>query len=201
MKRKTIKGKIKSKIYVAKATKGGWSRSGKPAVRQAVVDEVQAVLVKPQFKKLQKHIERISITKSTKSSGRVITGKVVHDAGKKPVYKIIDHDWFTPAYYRSVAVHELAHVDWGVKHKWQHEAWMKFNSIVDKLRPVNDYLERNETKWRADIRFGEASHYCNEMHSAAAELVYEASNSGHRYQFPEDQEILVAAYRELHGIE
>lgn len=201
MKRKSIKKQIKSKLYVAKATEGGWSRKAKPAVRKIVVDEVQAVLVQPQFKKLQKHIERISITKSVKNYGRIVTGKVTHEnKAKKPIFKIIDHDGFTASYYRSVAVHELAHIDWGVKQKWHNEAWNKFNAIVNKLRPVNDYLERNERKWKKDIRFDVANQYCNEMHSAAAELVYEAKTSGHTWQFPEDQKTLVAAYRELHGI-
>lgn len=198
MKRKSIKKQIKSKLYVAKATEGGWSRSAKPAVRQSVVDEVQAILVKPQFKKLQKHIERISITKSVKRSGRVTTGKIVH-TGKKPVYKIIDHDGFPPEYYRSVAVHELAHVSWAVCQKWHNAAWTAFNAKVEILRPVNDYLERNEAKWRADKRF-ESNQYCNEMHSAAAELYYEAATTGHRWQFEEDQARLLDAYRELHGL-
>jgi hypothetical protein len=195
-KRKSIKKQIKSKLYVAKATEGGWRNGPKPAVREAVVSEVQAVLVQPQFKKLQKHIERISITKTVKKAGRVTTGRVV-DGKKKPVYKIYDHDWFTPKYYRSVAVHELAHIHWGVKQKWDNEAWTKFNTIVNELRPVNDYLERNETKWRADKRFQTANQYCNEMHSAAAELYYEAQHSGHRWQLGEDSDRLLAAYREL----
>jgi hypothetical protein len=198
MKRKSVKKQIKSKLYVAKATEGGWSRRAKPAVRQSVVDEVQAILLQPQFKKLQKHIERISITKSVKSSGRVTTGRVIH-TGKKPVYKIFDHDGFPPSYYRSVAVHELAHVSWAVMQKWHNAAWTKFNAQVILLRPVNNYLERNEDKWRADKRF-DFNQYCNEMHSAAAELHYEASTTGHVWQYPEDQERLLAAYRELHGL-
>lgn len=198
MKRKSIKKQIKSKLYVAKATEGGYSRGPKPAVRQSVVDEVQAILLQPQFKKLQKHIERISITKSVKKSGRVTTGKIVH-TDKKPVYKIVDHDGFPPEYYRNVAVHELAHVSWYVAQKWHNGAWTRFNEVVDTLRPVNDYLERNESKWRADVRFT-SNQYCNEMHSAAAELYYEAANSGHEWQFEEDQARLLAAYRELHGL-
>jgi len=194
MKRKSIKKQIKSKLYVAKAT-----GAGKPAVRKAVVDEVQQVLLKPQFKKLQKHIERISITKTIKRSGRVTTGRIIHSKSKKPVYKIFDHDGFPPIYYRSVAVHELAHVSWAVMQKWHNAAWTKFNAQVILLRPVNNYLERNEHKWRADKRF-ESNQYCNELHSAAAELHYEASTSGHIWQYPEDQKRLLAAYRELHGL-
>jgi hypothetical protein len=200
MKRKTIKKQIKSKLYVANATDGGWSRAPKPAVRPAVVEAVQGVLVKPQFKKLQKHITRISITKSIQKSGRVNTGAVVTDPVKKTkLFKIIDHEWFPVDYYKSVAVHELAHIDWGVKQKWHNEAWARFNAAVNNLRPVNDYLERNEKKWRADIRYT-SNQYCNEMHSAAAELHYEARNSGHTWQFPNDQVTLLRAYRELHGL-
>ena len=194
MKRKTIKKQIKSKLYVAKAT------PFKGAVRQTVVDEVTTVLMKPQFKKLQKHIERISIIKGGRKYGRVTTGRIVTKAGHKPVYKIFDYDHKSPAYYRAVAVHELAHISWGVQQKWNHEAWMKFNTTVDSLRPVNDYLKRKEHAWRADIRFGEASHYCNEMHSAAAELYYKTDNSDHTYFFPNDQVILLRAFRELHGL-
>jgi hypothetical protein len=194
-KRVSTKKKINRKLYVAKAT------LSKQAPRKELVDEVQAVLLRPQFRKLQKHIERISITTGGNlTSRRVTTGRIVTKPDGKKVYKIYDYTSFTTGYYRAVAVHELAHIHWGVKAKWDVEAFTKFNEIVDKLRPVNEYLERNEAKWRADKRFN-ANQYCNEMHSAAAELYYEAENSGHKFQFIADQRRLLAAYRELHGLD
>jgi hypothetical protein len=197
-KRKSIKKTLDRKIYVAKAT------PNKSAPRKAVVDEVRAVLMQPQFRKLQKHIERISITKGGNSANRVTTGRVITDKThkKKPVYKIFDYDGFDTSYYRSVAVHELAHIHWGVKQKWDNDAWTKFNKVANSLRPVNEYLEMNEHKWRRDTRFGTtANQYCNESHSAAAELYYAAEQTRHTYQFPADQRKLVAAYRELHNLQ
>lgn len=194
-KRVSTKKKINRKLYVAKAT------LYKRAPRKALVDELQAVLLRPQFKKVIKHIDRISVvTGGNTSSKRVTTGRVVNKDGKK-FYKIYDYSSLNIEYYRAVAVHELAHVDWGVKQKWHHEAWTKFNTIVNELRPINEYLERNEAKWRADKRFLTSNQYCNEMHSAAAELYYEAENSGHRFQYPEDQKKLLAAFKELHSLE
>jgi hypothetical protein len=171
-KRVSTKKKINRKLYVAKTT------LTKNAPRKELVDEVQAVLLRPQFRKLQKHIDRISITTGgNTSSRRVTTGRVVHRDDGRKFYKIYDYTSFSVGYYKAVAVHELAHIHWGVKQKWDNEAWTKFNTIVNELRPVNEYLERNEAKWRADKRFTTANQYCNEMHSAAAEIPRRPKNT------------------------
>jgi len=202
LKRKSFKKQLKSKLHVAKATKGGWSRGPKDAPRKEVIDNVGAILCKPQFKKLLKHIDYVSITKSDKPYGFTFTGRVVTKPNGKTFLKIIDNERFPAFHYKSTTTHELAHIDWGVKWQYHHEAWVKFNKTVEALRPVNDYLERHERKWRADIRCEGFSQYANEMHSAAAELYYEEENGhkGHSWKFLEDQKKLITAYMELHGL-
>jgi len=165
-KRKTIKKQIKSKLYVAKAT------DYKSSPRPEVVAKLELVLKEPKLKKVLKHVNRISITKSTSSAKRVTTGRWIP---AKKTLKVIDHSCFTAEYYECTVVHELSHVDWHTNAKWNKEAFIKFNAIVNKIHPINDYLSRNEDKWRRWERYDfdeNATQYANEMHSALAELHY-----------------------------
>jgi len=185
---------IQRKLYVGEATEY------KPSPRKEVVQDVLTVLQKPQFKRLQKHIEKISIIKTVASTKYVVVGEIKDGKKLKRLY-IYDNSHIPIPQYARTAVHELAHIDWNVKQKWHNEAWTKFNEIAKELRPVNEYLQRKGENWKKDVRYIGGTHYENEMHSAAAELYYYGTEvGGHYWSFPSDQQILVDAYAELHGL-
>ena len=191
MKRKSTKKQINQKLYIGQAT------LLKPAPRKEVVEIVLDVLNKPQFRKLQKHIEKISILRMRTSSYTVTVGEI-KDGNKGKRLFIYDHNGVHPSHYSSTTVHELSHTHWGIKQKWDNEAWTKFNNSVKNLRPVTDYLRRRENKFKSDKRWN-FTQYENEMHSAAAEIYY-YPDTHLELKFFSDVQKLVDAYAELHGL-
>lgn len=196
-KRITTAKKLDRLIHVGKAT------PRKPAPRKAIVEATGQILARPENKKYIKHIAYISIVRCVDKVGFRITGRVTTKPDGRKYYKIIDDGEHSIEFYKSCVVHELAHIQWPVLHKYHNEAFSKFVKIADSLSAVNDYGKRRENMWRIYTTKGMPhgiSHWANEMHSAAAELVYYPNGRHDWLGTSENRNKLIEAYKELHGI-
>lgn len=197
MKRKSIKKQLKSLIHVGKST------PNKPAPRKAIVEACGTILAKPEFKKVVKHIDYISIVRCVEKSGFRVTGRVVTKPDGKKYYKIIDDGEQSLEYYKGCIVHELSHIHWPVLFKYQSEALAKFIEVADSCGPINGYSKDHESKWRKCWSKGMPagiSHWSNELHSIASEMIYYPLGRSDSVGTDANRERVLTAYRELHGL-
>ena len=132
-----------TKVYIGKETAGGWSRGGKPAPNQEVVDLFTNMWNNdPSIKKMRKHIKNVKITYQTSGN---IAGTWDNDNSK---VSIIDKD--NPnTDYMGVIVHEVVgHAFWDFSRKWRRDKLIKFNELANSLPPVNNYVDDNKEKWK-----------------------------------------------------
>lgn len=132
------------KLYIAEATEGGWSRSGKPAPRKELVDMVRQMWNNdPSIKAMRKHIKEISI-KYVKTIN--ITGMWNNEKKKVTVN---DNGIESVDEYGSTFVHEIiGHTFWDFARKWRREELIAFNKLANELPPVSTYVKKNEEEWK-----------------------------------------------------
>ena len=196
-----------TKVYIGKATSGGWSRGGKPAPDPVIVNLFTNMWNDdPSIKKMRKHIKYVKIT--YQNSGTI--AGTWNDDDKK--VSIIDTG--NPnTDQMSVIVHEIVgHAFWDFSRKWRRDKLVKFNELANSLPPVNTYCEKNEEKWKSwnderkegrlkgitNTKGTESmTRYANEQHSAITELVYNQTH--HRTLINDsDKQKLIQAWKELH---
>lgn len=131
-------------LHIGKATEGGWSRSGKPAVRTELVDLVRDFFnTDPCIRKIEKHIKGLSIT-HRKTGGLAGTWDY-----EEKIVRIFD-DGITPIdYFKYTLIHEIiGHAFWDISRKWRRMELVAFNELANKTASVNDYCKKNEAKWK-----------------------------------------------------
>lgn len=178
-------------VYIAKATEGGWSRSGKPAPKVEVVQALQNHFnTSKSIRKMVKHIKGIKITYSDSNK---FAGFWV---GKKQQFEYIDKLNMTPDDAIQVMIHEVdGHAFYHWAEKWRNEEWEAFNKLANRMSPVNDYVKTYEKK---KIEGRTNTIYENEQHSAVTELMVHGS-SYHRQLIGEsDLKQLKEAWELLH---
>ena len=134
-----------TKVYIGKATEGGWSRGGKPAPRTEVVTIIRDMINNdPSIKPMRKYIKDISIRHTLTGN---IAGTWDDEKGKlvvndKPSSMNVED-------YKSLMVHEVVgHAFWYFSRKWRREELIEFNRLANSLPPVTKYVADNEEKWR-----------------------------------------------------
>ena len=134
-----------TRVYIAETSDGGWSRSAKPAPRKELVDMFRDFWNNdPSIIAMRKHISAISIT----------TAKTINIAGTwdktKEQVSIKDDQSSSLHWYKGTVVHEIVgHAFWDFSRKWRREELVKFNELANKIAPVNNYVKKNEEKWRS----------------------------------------------------
>ena len=196
-----------TKVYIGKATSGGWSRGGKPAPDPVIVNLFTNMWNDdPSIKKMRKHIKYVKIT--YQNSGNVVGTWNTDDK------KVSIIDTGNPnTDQMSVIVHEVVgHAFWDFSRKWRRDKLVKFNELANSLPPVNTYGEKNEEKWKSwndEAREGRLkgitntkgsesmTRYANEQHSAITELMYNQTH--HKTLINDsDKQKLIQAWKELH---
>ncbi len=131
------------KLYIGKATEGGWSRGGKPAVRKELVDMVNKFWNSdPCIRKIEKHIKGLTMVynKNNTFAGR-------WDYETKTV-RIMDNGISPIECYKSVLIHEVnGHAFWDLSRKWRREELIAFNKLANKLSPITTYIKNYRKKW------------------------------------------------------
>ena len=195
-----------TKVYIGKETAGGWSRGGKPAPNQEVVDLFTNMWhTDPSIIKMRKHIKNVKITYQTSGN---IAGTWDFDGSK---VSIIDHGQSQETTMATI-VHEIVgHAFWDFSRKWRRDKLVKFNELANSLPPVNDYVDDNKEKWKTwndeqgrskgitNTKGSESmTRYANEQHSAITELIYETKGWKKTLINDSDKQKLIQAWKELH---
>lgn len=181
-------------VYIAKATEGGWSRSGKPAPKAEVVNAIKNHFNSSKsIRKMVKHIKRIKITYSDSNK---FAGSWNN---KKQEFAYIDSSRMSAADAIEVMIHEIdGHAFWNWAEKWRNEEWAAFNEVVNAMPPVNEYVATYQ-KYRCDDRTNTI--YENEQHSAITEIIVNG-NSYHKRNgncaTPEQIQIMIDAWEAMH---
>lgn len=167
MKRKTkskhgFKGLNNSQVYIAKPA------MTKPAPREEAVIALREMWNNDKtLKKLRKHINKLTITK-TIQNGSITLGSY-NDNTK--VVKIYEHSAIEIRQYEQILAHEvIGHAFWYWAAKYRPEEWKQFNEFVSKLRPINQYVKNHSKSWKR-CRNNGFTQYENEQHSAAVEVM------------------------------
>lgn len=178
-------------VYIAKATEGGWSRSGKPAPNDENVKALRNHFnASPSIRKMVKHIKRIRImySDSNKFAG-------TWDSEKQE-FTYIDSVHMKPEHAVQVMVHEVdGHAFWHWAMEWRKEELYAFAELANKMPPVNDYVARYESR---KINGVVTSIYENEQHSAVTELMVHGSSYHKQLIGEEDLNKLKEAWERLH---
>lgn len=127
-----------TKFYIGEAT------TGKPAFNPKLVAIFQQMWNNdPSFKMLRKHVKDFSMVYAvTPTKGGIWFSE------KKKV-KLYDYPSLTEQYFKHTVVHELiGHTFWDLARKWRRVELVKFNELANSLPPVNDYVSKNEKKWK-----------------------------------------------------
>lgn len=182
-----------SQVYIAKGT------PSKSAPRDEVVSLVREMWNKvPEIKKLRPHIKKLSVQRTISNTDVVSLGS--YNVTKSKVI-IRDHHAMRVNDYKETMYHEIVgHAFWYWAAKWRNEEWKEFNDFVSKLRPINEYVRRNATKWKQIRRAGMYTLYEDEQHSAAVELFnYHTGDAFHIPRLNEDEiKDLKEKYDKLH---
>ena len=134
------------KLYIGKATEGGWSRGGKPAVRKELVTMVNKFWNDdPCIRKIEKHIKGLTMVYNTNNT---FAGR--WDYETKTV-RIMDNGRDSIQFYKSVLIHEVnGHAFWDLSRKWRRVELIAFNELANKLSPITpyirDYTEKHQWK-------------------------------------------------------
>ena len=133
-----------TKVYIGKETEGGWSRDGKPAPRDEVVQTVRNMWnTDPSIIAMRKFIKSIKIT--YRKSGN-LAGQWSNSEKK---FSVIDNGTANPHDYEEVVIHEvIGHAFWDFSRKWRRIELANFNKLANSLPPVNDYVKDNENTWK-----------------------------------------------------
>lgn len=131
-------------VYIAKATAGGWSRGGKPAPREEIVNAIRNHFnSSPSIRKMVKHIKGIKITYSESNK---FAGFWVSD---KQQFEYIDSERMNIDDAIQVVIHEIdGHAFWHWAMVWRREELIAFNKLANSMPPVNNYVADNEEKWK-----------------------------------------------------
>lgn len=132
-----------TKVYVAKASPGGWHTGPRPAPRAEVVEAVQKVWNDQSLKPLRKFVDSISIQYSKTLS---LAGKWHSDVNKVTIY---DDGKCPASFYESVMIHEVkghAFFYWALKYR--REELVNFCRLANKLPAITTYVRDNEARWR-----------------------------------------------------
>jgi len=134
-----------TRLYIGKSTNGGWSRSGLEAPRKVIVNMFRNFWNNDtSIKAMRKHITEITIT-------RVKTLPIAGTwDGEKKKVSIKDNGFASLDWYKGTVIHEIVgHAFWDFSRKWRREELVRFNQLANSIAPVNDYVKKNQEKWKS----------------------------------------------------
>jgi len=129
-----------TRVYIGTATENGL-----PAPRKEIVDMfIDMWNTDSSIIAMRKHIKEIVIT-------RVKTLPLAGTWEKeKEKVCIKDNGSTSIQWYKGTVVHEIVgHAFWDFSRKWRREELLKFNKLANQTAPVNDYVKKNEKKWKS----------------------------------------------------
>ena len=132
------------RVYIGKATEGGWSRGGKPAPREKLVDMVRQMWNNdPSIKAMRKHINELVITYAKTGN---LAGMWISENKK---VRVIDDGRQSIDEYASTFVHEIiGHTFYDFARKWRRDELIKFNLLANASPPITTYVKQYEDEWK-----------------------------------------------------
>jgi len=129
---------MKTKIYVAKET------DTKPAPRKEVVNLIITTFKNPRYKKIRKHLKRISIIKINNSYSSIRSGTFY---ALKNKIVIRDHSSVPIDRYLHTIIHELEHAKYHFAFKYNREAFNVFERIAITHALIIIFITKLITVW------------------------------------------------------